>query len=87
MNYLLDWYSYNPRAVLSAEDFVKSNFFRLSRLMSDQSMGESEMYSLLMDYYSRYPDSMYQMELYMLGRPSSLVCPTFMNIGGVYKYK
>ncbi len=87
MNFIKDWYSYNPKNILAAKEFVESNLIRLSNYLDSDKYTEEEKKKILIDYFTKYPDQIGSIRVGTIGSVNQLMAPSLNNIGGVIKYK
>ena len=88
MEHLDDWRLYNQKHKLAARDYVEGNLFRLLQYFDfDDGLTIDEKETILIDYFTKYPDQIKFMTLHTVGRPNPASIPRLNNIGGVVKYR
>lgn len=87
MNHLKDWRLFNQKNLLSAKNYVKDNFLRLSQLFDLDDYTDDEKENILIEYFTKYPDQIRSISVTTVGNPNQLSIPRLNNIGGVVKYR
>jgi len=89
MDYIEDFSKYNQKNKLDAKTYVEYNINALIKIMNideDDYDSIEDIESVLIDYFTRYPDQISSINLSTFGVPKNYVVK-LNNIGGVIKYK